>query len=294
MAERIVYVDGKFLNISDPAIKPLDRGFALGDGVFETMRVENGRAFRLHAHLDRLRQALTWLEITQPGDDVELEAIIREALARNELTRASVRLAVTRGVPEARGLLPGQMLSGPTVVVQVEPFAGYPVEKYATGFAAAVASIRHNESSPTAYIKSSNYLDNVLVRMAAAAVGADEGLMLNTAGNIACGSMSNVFVVREGRLRTPPISAGILAGITRACVIEIANDARLDVSEENLTTQELHASDEAFLTNSLMGVMPLTRLDGRPIGDGQPGLLTRQLHQWYEELVERATITHPV
>lgn len=125
--------------------------------------------------------------------------------------------------------------------------------------------------------------------MAAAAAGADEGLMLNMAGNIACGSASNVFSVKEGRLHTPPLAAGVLAGITRATVIEIANLRHLGVEEENLTLETLRASDEAFLTNSLMGVMPLTRLDSLPIGDGAPGAVTCELRYRYEKLVERET-----
>ena len=292
MAELEVYVNGKFVRAHEPAIVPLDRGFALGDGVFETMRVEHGQVFRLGAHLGRLRQALTQLNITPPCDDAELEAIIRKVLATNTLTRASLRLAVSRGVPETRGLLPRRIPSGPTVVVQARPFVGYPGEKYATGFAAIVASIRRNETSPTAYIKSSNYLDNILVRMAAAAAGADEGLMLNTTGRMACGSMSNLFAVKSDRLRTPPLTAGIVAGITRAAVIEIANREQLSVVEENLTLEEFRASDEAFLTNSLMGVMPLTRLDSLPIDGGRPGPVTSHLQDCYEKVVQTETTPH--
>ncbi|TAK27597.1 MAG: branched-chain amino acid aminotransferase [Chloroflexota bacterium] len=289
MTELVVYVNGSFVRTSEPSIAPLDRGFTLGDGVFETMRVDNGQTFRLGAHLERLRAALAQLDITLPHGDAELEATIGDLLTSNGLRRASVRLAVSRGVPETRGLMPGRIRLGPTVVIQAEPFAGYPQEQYMRGFSAVFATIRRNETSPTAYIKSANYLDSILVRMAAAAAGADEGLMLNMAGNVACGSMSNVFAVTEGRLRTPPITAGILAGITRATVIEIANREHLLVVEDDLTREEFLASDEAFLTNSLMGVMPLTRVDARSIGTGQPGPVTCRLSDLYEEMVQRET-----
>jgi D-amino acid aminotransferase len=282
-----IYVNGKFLLAEDAAISPLDRGFALGDGLFETIRVENGRPFRLGAHLQRLRSGLTTIEMALPHEDGEFKAAIQELLSRNRLTRASVRITVGRGVPEARGLLPGRILSGPTIVIQAMPYSGYPAEKYETGFSAIVATIRRNETSPSAYVKSCNYLDNILVRMAAAAAEADEGIMMNMAGNLACGSVSNIFVVKEGRLRTPPITAGILAGIARATVIEIAMRERIGCLEEDLTTDDLWAADEAFLTNSLMGAMPLTRVDSKSIGNGQPGVLTGQVGRAFEDLVKR-------
>ena len=289
LADYTIYVNGTFIPATGSHISALDRGFALGDGAFETMRVENGRVFRLGAHLHRLREGLRKLDITPQHDDAALEAIVGELLTKNGLSRASVRLTVSRGIPEARGLLPGRTLGGPTLVVQAMPFAGYPDEKYATGFKAVVATIRRNETSPTAYIKTCNYLDNILVRMEAAAAGADEGLMLNLTGNVACGSVSNVFTVKGNRLHTPPVSAGILAGITRGVVMEMAARERLPVIQADLSLAELRASDEAFVTNSLMGVMPLTDLGGGPIGDGEPGPIARVLQQRYLAMVEEET-----
>jgi branched-subunit amino acid aminotransferase/4-amino-4-deoxychorismate lyase len=181
------------------------------------------------------------------------------------------------------------MLSGATVVIQAMPLSDYPAEKYAAGFNAVVASVRRNETSPASRIKSCNYLDNVFARLEAAAAGADEGLMLNIAGHVACGSICNVFAVQKGHLLTPPVSTGILPGITRGVVLEIAAREGIPTAEADLTLSALRASDEAFLTNSLIGLMPLTQLDGRPIGPGTLGPLTRLLRQRYLTLLAAET-----
>lgn len=277
------YVDGRLLPQERACVSALDRGFTLGDGVFETMRLFRGRVFRLDQHLARLRRSAASIHLPMPETD--LEKALDDVIAANAVFEAVLRLAVSRGVPQARGLLPlGQPHS--TVAVQVSPFAPPPAQKYEEGFTAVTASIRRNEFSPTAFAKTASYLDNVLARMEAAAAGADEAIMLNTGGKAACGSSSNVFLVKAGALLTPSIQTGVLAGITRAAVMALAADRGIPVSEQIILPPDLAAADECFVTNTVVGVMPLVRLDNQKIAVGKPGRLTMELREAYERLVE--------
>jgi branched-chain amino acid aminotransferase len=274
-ARLLLWVNGELLPAGEAAVDPRDRGFTLGDGVFETMRVRGGAVLRIERHLSRLRAGAGVLGLSPLPRDEDLADAIAMTLAANGLTEgladAAVRLTVTRGVPKSRGLLPGAEAK-PSLVVHAEPFAGYPAELYDRGARAVLGSILRNERSPLARVKSLNYLDNVLARREAGARGADDALLLNTAGGLACASAANLFLLLDGVLVTPGVASGALPGTLRGLVAaELAPRAGLEVIERAVRPEELRAAEEAFLTNALLGIVPLTEVDGLPIGTGGSG-----------------------
>ena len=276
----VVWVNGEVLPAGQASVSALDRGLLYGDGVFETIRVYGGVPFRLAAHLARLAEGLRVLQINLPGASEDLGRALVEALRASGLRDAYARLTVTRGVGGAPSELAGA--GEPTVLVHVRPFVGYPADLYERGMGACVSAVRRNETSPLSRIKSLNYLDCLLVRASADAAsrGCDEAVMLNTRGELAEGTASNLFVVRGGQVLTPPVAAGCLPGIARAVVMELA-----PVYEATLALTDLSAADEAFLTNSLMEVMPLVRVDEHPVGSGLPGPVARRLLAAYRATV---------
>ena len=268
---RLLWVNGKLLPVGQAALDPRDRGFTLGDGLFETMRARGGAVLRIERHLSRLRAGAAVLGLSPLPKDEELADAIVGTLAANELAEAAVRLTVSRGVPERRGLLP-EPEPRPSVVVHAEPFAGYPDELYARGVRAVISGIPRNERSPLSRIKSLNYLGNVLARREAEARGADDALLLNTAGDLACASAANLFLLLDGTLVTPSVTSGTLPGTVRELLTsELAPRVGLEVVERTVRPQELRAAEEAFLTNALMGIVPLIEVDAMPIGTGEPG-----------------------
>ena len=268
---RLLWVNGKLLPVGQAALDPRDRGFTLGDGLFETMRARGGAVLRIERHLSRLRAGAAVLGLSPLPKDEELAEAIARTLAANELAEAAVRLTVSRGVPERRGLLP-EPEPRPSVVVHAEPFAGYPDELYARGVRAVISGIPRNERSPLSRIKSLNYLENVLARREAEARGADDALLLNTAGDLACASAANLFLLLDATLVTPSVTSGALPGTVRELLTaELAPRVGLEVVERTVRPQELRAAEEAFLTNALMGIVPLIEVDAMPIGTGEPG-----------------------
>jgi len=278
--EPLVYLNGQLLPLSQARIDPTDRGLLLGDGLFETMRAEAGRIFRLGAHLARLRSGAGVLRLPLSLSDDELSAALQMTLAANELTTSSaaLRLTLTRGLGP-RGLLPPTD-PRPTLLMTTSQLPDSPLAP-AT---AHIASIRRNEHSPLSNLKSLNYLDNLLARQEAAAHGADEALLLNTAGHLAEASSANLFVVMGGVLRTPPLADGVLPGITRAVVLELAAEMGQPAVEASLTPADLARAEEAFLTNSMIGVRALVRVGEQRVGRGEAGSITQQLETRYRAL----------
>jgi branched-chain amino acid aminotransferase len=274
---RLLWVNGELLPVGEAALDPRDRGFTLGDGLFETMRVRGGAVLRIERHLSRLRAGAAVLGLSPLPEDEDLTDAITKTLAANGLTEAVVRLTISRGVPKRRGLLP-EPEPRPSLVVHAEPFAGYAAELYDRGVRAVISGIPRNEHSPLARVKALNYLDNVLARREAEARGADDALLLNTAGDLACASAANLFLLLDAALVTPSVTSGALPGTLRELVVtELARRAELEVVERAVRPEELHAADEAFLTNTLLGVMPLTKLDGLSVGTGAPGPVSLNL-----------------
>lgn len=259
-------VNGRLVPAEAAALSPADRGFTLGDGLFETIRVRGGRPLRLADHLARLRAGGALLRLEVPGDEAGVAEAIAGLLAANRLRDAAVRLTVSRG-PGARGLLPPEP-TRPTVVLAATPLPPPP------GPARVVVAgeVRRNPHSPLARCKALSYLDNVVARIAAEERGGDDALLLNTDGRVAETTIANLFVVTaDGRPATPPVAEGALPGVRRGALLR-----RLGAVERPLTLGDVLAAREAFLTNAL-SIRPLVAVDGRAVGDGQPGALTRRL-----------------
>jgi len=265
-----VHLNGALVDAAQARIDPADRGLTLGDGLFETLRARDGRVLRLAAHLARLRAGAALLGLAPLPSDAALAEALRDTLAGNRLADGVLRLTVTRG-PAPRGLAP-PTAAAPTVLVTAAPPPAPPKPQRAI-----VATVtRRNEHSPLARCKTLNGLDNVLARREAALRGADEALLLNTAGRLAEGTIANLFVVLDGIPVTPPLADGALPGVMRADVL-----AHGGAAEGPLTPADPGRASEAFLSNSL-GIRPLVAVDGVPVGDGRPGPLTARLQELAE------------
>lgn len=278
---RMVYFNGRLVPRSRARIPVLDYGFLYGFGLFETMRAYGGRVFRLGRHLDRLARSAEALGI--PVDTQELQAAVVDTLRVNGLGDARIRVAVSIG----QGAMAPDPTTcrNPTVLVLAEEYCPYAEEVYRRGFRATVSTIRRNSQSLLSRLKSANYLESVLARQEARAAGLDEALFLNERGLLAEASMSNVFLVHGDGLRTPGEKSGVLPGITREAVLELACQEGIAVVERDVRLRELFHAQEAFLTNSLIEVMPLTEVEGKPIGSGRPGAVTKRLMTAYRKLV---------
>jgi branched-subunit amino acid aminotransferase/4-amino-4-deoxychorismate lyase len=246
------------------------------------MRSYGGRVFRLAEHYRRLAAGADLLAIPVPLTLAALEEAVDATLARNGLSGAYLRLTLTAGVAEG---------GGPSVVLFARDLAEYPPELRERGMAAVISTVRRNETSPLARVKSLNYLDNLLAREDARRGGAGEALLLNPRGFLADGAASNLFLVRDGTLLTPGVEAGALPGITRQVVMEMAGEEGIEVVETSLAPPDLFGAEEAFLTNSVMELMPLVAVDGRQVGPGRPGPLTGRLARRYRDLVAQETST---
>jgi branched-chain amino acid aminotransferase len=284
----VVWINGHRVPADVPHLSALDRGFTLADGVFETMRVYDGRPFRLAAHIRRLRDATASLGIPLRGDVADqVTGAVAEAAA-TEVREASVRVTVSRGIGTP-GVAPPSSPE-PTIVVAVSALPAFPPETYATGLAVHVASGRRNERAMTAGLKTIAYTDSIIALAEARAAGADDALFLDTEGHVSEGTSSNAFIVGPGNtgvLVTPPLSCGALPGITRAAVMELAPTLGITVEARPIQYAELLAAPEAFLTSSLRAIAPMVRVDGRSLGNGRPGPLTRRVMEAYELLVDR-------
>ena len=290
-SERLAWVNGRLVGESEPSLSLLERGLTLGDGVFETMLAgpSVGRPvgpgtniFRPAEHLERLAQGASLLEIDLPPAEHLLAAVL-ETLSANRLPAAVVRLTVSRGADAGRGLDVPPELS-PTVIVRVTEYKPRSLDE--PGLAAVFSSFRRNESSPLSRVKCLSYAENVLARLEARRRGADEAVLLNTAGAVCCASAANVFVVKGGTLVTPPVEGGALPGVTRRCVMELAAARRIAAREAPVFPEDLRAADEAFLTNTVVGVAGIASLEGSAIGSGRPGEVTRLLAADRQSLVQ--------
>ena len=281
-AHTIVWVDGRRLPSEGAHISARDRGFTLADGVFETMKARNGKVFRLDRHLSRLEGSLRTLSMPVPP---ALREWVEAALDAAHSPDASVRLTVSRGVAPGGVTAPADPT--PTVVVTVAPPPAFGSAIYGAGLRASVASGRRNEFSMTAGLKTLAYIDSVAAMIEARNAGADEVLFLDTRGHCSEASASNLFAVINGRLTTPPTSCAALPGITRDAVIELAGQMDRPVDERSFDLRELEGATEAFLTSSLRGIAPLVEVDGKALGDGRPGPVTRHVTTAYADLVSR-------
>lgn len=278
-----IWLDGEWHDRDTAKVSVYDHGLLYGDGVFEGIRVYGGKVFRLDEHVDRLYDSARalWLEVPIPRE--ELGRVIEEAVRRSGLAEAYVRPIVTRGVGDL-GLDPRKCVR-PSVIVIVDAIRMWSAELYDRGLNVITAAtpIPHRESlSPR--VKSLNYLAHILARIEGINAGADEVLMLDSAGHVAEGSGENVFVVRDRVIRTPPAWSGILRGVTRDAVIELARGAGYDLREEVLNRYDIYTADEAFFSGTAAEVVAIRALDGRAVGAGRRGPVTADLAERYRAL----------
>ena len=274
--ERSVYVDGAFVPASEARVSVFDHGFLYGDGVFEGIRAYAGRVFRLQEHLDRLYTSAKAILLDVPLDRAAMREVVLESCRRNGLGDAYIRLVISRGRGDL-GLDPRKCPRA-TVVCIADAIALYPPELYERGMKImTVATRRNGVENLNPRIKSLNYLNNILAKLEGIQAGYAEVLMLNDQGYVVECTGDNVFIVRNGRLVTPPAWIGILEGITRGVVMELAREAGLEVREEVFTRMDVWPADECFLTGTAAEAIPVVECDGRPIGTGRPGPITADL-----------------
>lgn len=282
-AEMKIFIDGKYYNERDAKVSVFDHGLLYGDGVFEGIRLYNGRIFKLQEHLDRLFCSAKAILLEIPMTPADLMRATVEACRKNSLRDGYIRLVVTRGVGNL-GLNP-RSCKRPSVIIIADKIQVYPPALYAKGMdIVTVPTMRNLHSAVNPAIKSLNYLNNILAKIEANNAGVEEAVMLNAEGFVAECTADNLFIFKQGVLATPPLSAGALYGITRGTVMDLATAAGLKVSEPNLTRYDLFNADECFLTGTGAEIMPVVKIDGRVIGKGKPGPITRKLVTAYHAL----------
>jgi branched-chain amino acid aminotransferase len=274
----IVYINGRFVPETDASLSPLDRGFTLADGLFETMVASGDRIFRLNDHMLRLQRGADVLYIPLPPVEDLMDAV-HESLRRNGLSHSVVRLTVTRGIDPGRGLDVTPDIA-PSVVIRVATWHG-PLDSLPQGRSLLLSHIPRNNLSPLAGIKSLSYVEGVLARLEARRSGADDALVCNTHGFLIGATSSNIFVMIDGKLLTPSEGDGILPGMARRTVLEEAKRIGIFVEERSLTSDSIAGADEVFLTNVVAGVVPVVSLFGSPVGFGASGTVTGRLASAY-------------
>lgn len=271
-----VWLDGRLVDRADAKVSVFDHGLLYGDGVFEGIRAYNGRIFRCDDHLERLFQSAKAIRLTMPLSREQLRAAIQQTIEANDLRDCYIRLVITRGIGTL-GLSPIRC-ERPSVFIITDLLELYPREMYEKGMAVITSSvIRNHPDALSPRVKSLNYLNNILAKLEALDAGVSEAIMLNHEGNVAECTADNIFIVRQGQVQTPTTSDGILEGVTRRVIFELCRQLKIPCSEKTLQRHDLYVADECFLTGTGAEVIPVTQIDARPIGTGQPGSITRTL-----------------
>jgi len=280
----LVYINGEFVPINEAKVSVFDHGFLYGDGVFEGIRAYNGRVFKLKEHIDRLYDSAKAIALEIPISKEEFMEIILETLRRNKLRDAYIRPIVTRGVGDL-GLDP-RKCGKPTIIVIAQPWEKLYGDLYEKGIKAVTVAVRRNaiDSLPP-NIKSMNYLNNILAKIEANAKGGDEAIFLDHNGYVSEGSGDNIFIVKNGMVITPP-TINNLKGITREVVIELIHKLEIPFKEANISLYDLYTADEVFVTGTAAEICPIVWIDGRVIGDGKPGKITKLLMEEFRKLTQ--------
>jgi branched-chain amino acid aminotransferase len=279
-----IWLDGKLVDKSDAKISVYDHGLLYGDGVFEGIRVYNGKIFECEAHLDRLWNSAKAIRLQIPISRQEMTAAMEQTFRANNLNDSYIRLVVTRGVGDL-GLDP-RKCAKPTVFIINDLIAVYPKELYEKGLAVVTASvIRNHPNALSARIKSLNYLNNILAKIEANDAGVPEAIMLNHAGNVSECTADNIYIVRDGQVQTPTTSDGILEGVTRKVVLDLCRKLSIPVVEKTLQRHDLYVADEMFLSGTAAEVIGVNKIDGRIIGTGESGPITRRIHEAFHKHV---------
>ncbi|MDD2710476.1 MAG: branched-chain-amino-acid transaminase [Verrucomicrobiae bacterium] len=281
-----IYIDGKYFSENNAKISVFDHGLLYGDGVFEGIRAYNGRVFKLEEHIDRLFDSAKAIMLKIPMSKEALMKATADACWRNRIRNGYIRLVVTRGKGDL-GLSPTNCKKA-TVIIIAAGIKLYPEKMYRRGLEMiTVPTMRMPAAALNPAIKSLNYLNNILAKIEAQQCGVLEAIMLNSEGYVAECTGDNVFAIRGGRIRTPPVYAGALGGITRQVVFQLAREhLGVEVEEVNMNRYDLYTADECFVTGTAAEIIPFVKLDGRVVGNGKPGEMTRRLIQAFRELTQ--------
>ena len=279
----LIYIDGEFFPKAEAKVSVFDHGLLYGDGVFEGIRSYNGRVFKLDEHLERLYDSAKSIMLEIPISIETMKETVLETLRRNHLREAYIRLIITRGVGDL-GLDPDKCPK-PSIIIIADKIVLYPQKYYEDGLEIVTVSVRRNYAEAiNPRIKSLNYLNNILAKIEGKQAGAEEVLMLNREGYVVECSGDNIFWIKNGTLVTPPVHMGILEGVTRNSVIDLAREAGIRVEERIFTRHDLYIADECFLTGTAAEVIPVVKIDQRAIGDAQPGKITQRLITAFRQL----------
>jgi branched-chain amino acid aminotransferase len=280
--EQLVYINGEIVSRDKAQISVFDRGLLYGYGLFETMRSYNGHVFCLDRHIARLMNSAGILGIRDALEPQKLETGVLRILKANGIDDARIRLTVTAGEGNRGLTLPsaGRL----NIIITVEDLILPSPDAYSKGLCTSIVSIRRNSESPLCRMKTLGYLENMIAHAEAIAAGSDEAILLNCDGEVAESSASNIFIVESGRVITPPIDAGILPGITRSVVIDLAAKIGVKLVQEAVSVERLMNAEEVFITNSIIEIMPIVAIDGRPMGSGSRGKVTELLAGEYKKL----------
>nr|AUN35866.1 branched-chain amino acid aminotransferase [uncultured bacterium] len=282
-----VYINGKLVPKENATVSVYDHGLLYGDGVFEGIRVYGGKVFLLGEHIDRLYESANAIRLEIPMTKAAMTKAVEDTVAANKLDGGYVRLVITRGAGELG--LDIRKTSNPQVIIIADSITMYPPEIYANGMKLITAStLRNHPGALSPRIKSLNYLNNIMAKIEGTDTGCAEALMLNHKGEVAECTGDNIFIVKDGVVKTPPCDAGILEGITRNAVIKLAREAGRSVQEVSLTRHDIYVADECFLTGTAAEVVAVISLDGRKIGEGKPGPVTKDLLERFRTLTRTA------
>jgi branched-chain amino acid aminotransferase len=281
----LVYINGELIPGEEAKVSVFDHGFLYGDGLFETMRAYQRRIFRLEHHLQRLFLSLEYLKFLIPFNFDYLKEAIYKTIEANRLEDAYIRLNITRG--EGATVPDPATCRTPNLIIITREYVPYSSALYQKGYTGKIVGVKPSPHMPTISMKTLNFLNHIIAKMEAKASGFNEGIMVNTDGFVTEGTVSNIFMIKGGSLFTPAKEVGLLPGVTRQAVLEIAEAKGLKTREAKITINELLMAEEAFLTNALIEILPLVRVDEHPIGKGIPGPLTQELMSAYKELVKK-------
>lgn len=278
--ENLIYLDGRFVPESEAKVSVFDHGFLYGDGVFEGIRAYGGVVFKLREHIDRLYSSAKAIMLEIPLSKDEMVEAVLETLRRNKLKDAYIRLVVTRGVGDL-GLDPRKCRNPSVIIIaqKMEPLLGR------KGVSLIISSVRRDSVDATSHqVKSLNYLNSILAKLEAIEAGADDAILLDSRGFVSEASAANLFMVKDSVVSTPPQTAGILPGITRARIMKLAESLGYKVLEREITPMELYAADEVFLTGTGAEIVPVAEIAGRKIGEETPGPITKRLIEEFEKI----------
>ncbi|HUJ19111.1 MAG TPA: branched-chain-amino-acid transaminase [Nitrospirota bacterium] len=286
----LVYLNGNLVPKEDARVSVFDHGYLYGDGIYETLRAYDGMLFLADKHLLRLKSSADAISLNLPLPLEHIGKALLDTISANKLGDAYVRIQVSRGTGEI-GLDPA-LCPAPTMVIIAKPFTAYPAGYYERGVSVAIVKTRRNHPlalNPS--IKGTNFLNNILAKIESIRAGAYEAIMLNWEGYVAEGTISNIFLVKAGVLYTPHLRTGILEGVTRGLLLELAGKESIETREAPILPRDLYEADECFITNTTIEVMPVSTVDGRPVGKGTPGPVTSVLRRAYQDEVRRCLKT---